>query len=385
MKNMLKGFVSECHNFFRSEDALLIMVVGVLFYSILYPQSCITKTIEDVPVAVVDHDNGSLSRTFIRMIDESYATAVTERHADAEDALVSLREGHVAGVVVVPNGFASSLMKAESAPVVLYADASHLLNYRQVYTGVRQTAELVGAAVRLQSLEKKGMPADAATGLQSRGRARINILYNPLGDYAANTIPPVMLIILCQTLFIGAAVLTAKLNDGFRSEGQRVAAATLSHRIGRLLFYVSLYSLWLGYYSYALPRIYDLPAPPCFAEIWIFLLPFILAVACAGAILGTFLKKPVHIFMAVFPTTMPILFLSGFTWPPASIPHPLLVLSQFLPSTPAINGYMYITEHGAALAEVSDLWIQLWGLFLLFFGTAHAINHLSHSIHKLKS
>ena len=142
----------------------------------------------------------------------------------------------------------------------------------------------------------------------------------------------------------------------------------MTFKIGRLFFYVSVYSLWLVYYSYFLPRVYDLPAPAAFAEAWIFLLPFMMAVPCAGSILGTFLKKPVHIFMAVFPTTMPFLFLSGFTWPPSSIPRPLMLISQLLPSTPAINGYMYITEQGASLAEVSDLWFQLWGLFLMFFG-----------------
>ena len=376
MKNLLKGFSAECINFFRSEEALIIMVVGVIFYSVLYPQSCITKTIEDVPVAVVDFDNSSLSRTFIQLIDESYATAVTERYTDSDDAFVSLREGHVAGVVVVPKGFAVSLMKTEAAQIGLYADASHLLNYRQVYTGARQTAELIGAAVRLQSLEKKGLPAENAMGLQNRGRAKINILFNPLGDYAANTLPPVLLIILCQTMFIGAAVLTAKLNAGLDTPVQKASSKTMAFRIGRLLFYVSAYSLWLVYYSYILPRVYDLPSPISFADAWIFLLPFMLAVPCAGFILGTFLHKAVHIFMAVFPTTMPILFLSGFTWPPASIPRPLLLISQFLPSTPAINGYMYITEQGASFSEVSDLWFQLWGLFFLFFGLSMLAGNL---------
>ena len=74
--------------------------------------------------------------------------------------------------------------------------------------------------------------------------------------------------------------------------------------------------------------------------------------------------------MAALPCSMPFLFLSGVAWPPEAMPAAIRCLAQILPSTPAINGYLYLSQRGATLADVLPLWGQLWGLALFFFGLA---------------
>jgi ABC-2 type transport system permease protein len=67
---------------------------------------------------------------------------------------------------------------------------------------------------------------------------------------------------------------------------------------------------------------------------------------------------------------MPILFVSGFVWPIALIPEPLVLGSQIIPAVPAIMGMLELNQMGASWASVLPKWLQLWGLFVLCFGLA---------------
>ena len=67
---------------------------------------------------------------------------------------------------------------------------------------------------------------------------------------------------------------------------------------------------------------------------------------------------------------MPLVFLAGFIWPLELIPTPLNWLAQWVPSTPAIEGFLRLNQMGAEFSQVSRYWWQLWGLALLHGGLA---------------
>ncbi len=68
----------------------------------------------------------------------------------------------------------------------------------------------------------------------------------------------------------------------------------------------------------------------------------------------------------VLVSSLPLVFLVGFIWPLELIPTPLNWLAQWVPSTPAIEGFLRLNQMGAEFAQVSHYWWQLWGLALLY-------------------
>ena len=67
-------------------------------------------------------------------------------------------------------------------------------------------------------------------------------------------------------------------------------------------------------------------------------------------------------------TSVPLLFLSGISWPGAAMPEFWRYFSYIFPSTFGINGYVRINSMGATLNEVAfeyqALWIQT-GIYFL--------------------
>lgn len=59
-------------------------------------------------------------------------------------------------------------------------------------------------------------------------------------------------------------------------------------------------------------------------------------------------------------TSVPLLFISGISWPGAAIPPFWKYVSYLFPSTFGINGFVKINNMGATLSEVA-LNIKLYG------------------------
>jgi ABC-2 type transport system permease protein len=67
--------------------------------------------------------------------------------------------------------------------------------------------------------------------------------------------------------------------------------------------------------------------------------------------------------------SVPMLFISGMTWPAESMPLIWKYVSYLFPSTFGMNGYVHIASMGASLEDVAfsyhGLWIQTVAYFFM--------------------
>jgi ABC-2 type transport system permease protein len=59
---------------------------------------------------------------------------------------------------------------------------------------------------------------------------------------------------------------------------------------------------------------------------------------------------------------LPFFFLSGFAWPVEAIPPLLNGVAQVVPSTPAIDGLVRVSQMGARLPDLAQTLWHLWAL-----------------------
>lgn len=70
-------------------------------------------------------------------------------------------------------------------------------------------------------------------------------------------------------------------------------------------------------------------------------------------------------------TSVPLMFISGISWPKTAIPEYWLWISNVFPSTHGINGFISINNMGATLSQVSCEFYSLWILTFIYFGLAY--------------
>ena len=371
MKRVFQVWIQEYRNIFSDTAALLLFFGAILLYPIVYPIPYLQEVLRKVPIAVVDLDHSQSSRALTRMVNASESVAVVlmpDNLAQAENAFY---RGEVYGVLVIAEDFNKTLLQGRQAQVSIYADASYFLIYRTVMTGVGKSSRFFSAGIEIKRLMASGLSQNQAMAVRDPVEFISIPLFNPFGGYASYVVPAVLVLLLQQTLLIGTGILggTAreKHNARFFLHNGSKSASVFPVIIGKTLAYGSLYWVHALYYFGVVYRFYNFPLRSEPAELLWFLLPFLLSVILLGIALSTlFQNRETSMLVLVF-TSIPILFLAGFSWPVECLPEWLRALSQLLPSTPGIAGLVKMNQMGASLQEVKNEWGMLWGQCALYF------------------
>jgi len=79
--------------------------------------------------------------------------------------------------------------------------------------------------------------------------------------------------------------------------------------------------------------------------------------------------REVPMMVVVF-SSLPLLFRSGFSWPPEAFPSWLRAISWFVPTTAGIDDLLRINQIGARWQHVASDWLVLCDLICLYFPLA---------------
>lgn len=368
MKTLLQAWFHEYRRIFGDAGAILIFFGAILIYPVIYPIPYEKEVLKEVPIAVVDMDHSRWSRDLARMMDAHELLRVVARPATREEAEKLFYAGNVNGFVVIPEDFSKDILLGRQAIVAAYCDVSYFLLYRQVLTGVVQSTGTLSAGIEVRRAMVKGAgPAGAAKAREPIPLLSIP-LFNPGSGYATYAVPPVLLIVLQQTLLIGIGMMqgTARSRRLRRPAGAR-EPGPVSQTLGKMMAYLTIYLFHVIYIVVVLFRFYRFPQRGSVPDTMLFLLPFVISVIFLGLTVSAFFKERETSMVVLLCTSVPAVFLVGFSWPPEAIPGALRLFSFLIPSTAGVDGFLKINCMGASLREVATQWGTLWGLSLAYF------------------
>ena len=337
---------------------------GVLFYSVLYPLPYLHQVPTEQQLVVVDLDRSSLSRRLIRHADASAKISVIGQVTSISQAQSWIESGRAHGLLVIPEGFRRDLLLGKGVTLSYGGDASYFLIYSAVAEGLVTAGMDAGKQVQLLGMLAKGeAPKQANLSLNS---VKINSVpaFNPSLGYTPYVVPGLFLLILHQTLLIGTGILGA---GQWRRKGYWRDVSPLQLVCGRISAFMLIYLFFSSFYVGFCFYWYQVSVQASLTLVALWMLPFLLATSAAGIALSSlFVRRdlPTQVLLLV---SMPIMFVSGFVWPLALIPEPLIWLSQVIPAVPAIMGMLELNQMGASWTSVMPKWLQLWALFAIFF------------------
>ncbi|MCE5265885.1 MAG: ABC transporter permease [Deltaproteobacteria bacterium] len=367
MNPFYQVFRNELRAIFSDAGVLLVFVGAIVVYSFFYPLPYLPQVLRDVPVVVVDQDGSPLSRKLVRMCDAHPFLRVTGYVGSVPEAESRVREGQIGGLIVIPEGFAREIARGGQATVGLYADAGYFLVYRQVMTGMVTAARTLSAGVKIRRFQAGGKTEHQARAAQRPLSLITMPLFNPSEGYASYVVPAILVLILQQTLLIGIGMVGGTARENAKPGTDRVTCGPLAIITGKASAYLSLYMVNAVYYFFVVFGIYGFPQRGAPLTVMLFLLPFLLSIILLGLTLeGLFSRRETAIQVLLI-TSLPAVFLAGFSWPVEAIPSWLRWLSFLIPSTAGIEGFLQINEMGATLHDVKEEWLVLWGLCAFYY------------------
>ena len=212
---------------------VVLPVVSFSFFALLFGQGAI----RNIPIAVLDQDNTTLSRKVIRMIDEIPTALVACGIQDMAEGERLMREGKVVAVVLVPPFFEKSILSNTQTHLENYVSGTNITVNGLLSKDIQTAVTTFSAGIQLQLLMKKGLTEHQAMAQLMPVRFDKHVLFNPhinYGYYLAPSFMPMMLMIfvVMTTIFaIGTELKNATARDWVDTAGGSIGAALL----GKLL------------------------------------------------------------------------------------------------------------------------------------------------------
>lgn len=369
-----KIFVLEFQTIFKNTAAVMIFFVAILIYPLLYSHTYNNEVLRDVKVAVIDNDNSSLSRKYLRLCDAHENIEIAQRCQDLNEAKELFRKEEVHGIISIPSDFSRNIHKKEQSYVSIYCDASYFLMYKQFARAVTYANKEFNAKLQLNSLMKSGntqMQSEAKSSpIQYIGVA----LYNPSEGYASYAMPAVLLLIIQQTLLMGIGVISGYYKEKsklhFLLPFSEMKFRGSSIVIGKAMMYFLLYVVHLFYVFVIIYKFFEFPMKGEAVDLILLMVPYLLAIIFLGLTLSLIFKRKENAILLLSFTSIPFLFLSGISWPVEAMPTLLTSISKILPSSFVIPGFIKINIMGASLWEAREVWYSLWIQAGVYFVTA---------------
>lgn len=352
----------EFRTTFRDQGVLIFFVFVPLVYPLIYAFIYTNETIREVPAVVVDNARTSLSREYLRRADASAEMNIVAYCADMEEAKRMLKERKAYGIIYIPTHFSEDLARGKQTQVSLFCDMSGLLYYKALLTANTNVSLAMNAEIKM---ERAGNTTDRQDEITAYPIEYEDIaLFNPANGFAAFLIPAVLILIIQQTLLLGIGLSagTAREQNRFKDlvPINRHYNGTLRIVMGKGLSYFLVYSLVAVYTLCVVPYLFSLNQIAIPGVLTMFTLPY-LAACIFFAMTASIAIRNRETCMLVFVfTSVPLLFLSGISWPGSAMPAFWKYFSYLFPSTFGINGYVRINSMGATLNEVSFEYQALW-------------------------
>lgn len=364
-------WMKEIKATFKDEGVLIFCILVPFLYPLLYSWAYNNEVTRDVPVAIVDHSHTHLSRKFARLVDASPDTKIAAYCNNIAEAkqMVALQKVH--GIILFSENFEQSIYRGTQAHVSVYCDMSLMLTYKAILQSVQEVSNQLNTTLQLKQVGNYTKEDDEITAHP----IHINEvqIFNSTGGYGNALIPAVLMMIIQQTLLlgIGLAAGTARENNKYKELVPISKHYNGIFRIvlGKSMAYFMLYAILSTYLALVIPHLFDFTSLVTASALIGLLVPYILACIFFGMALSCMVRYRENIILLVVFTSIPLLFLTGISWPQHNIPGIWRGIACLFPSTFGVRGFLRISSMGATLPDIETeyqaLWIQVVVYFIL--------------------
>jgi ABC-2 type transport system permease protein len=353
------AFASEWRRVLGTRSAFTLLFLAPLIYGIYYPQPYLNQILRKLPIAVVDNDLSDLSRQIVETLDASGALRVAVRARTLAEARTAIDRGEAFAVVDIPPGTERDVLKGITAHVPIYADATYLFVFRSTASGVATAIGTLTSNLVSRGARSDGSLVQAKLASMSPADVLLQPIFNPVGGYASYVVPAAFILILQQTLLIGAAMLTR----AALAKGGGAFAGVFGRGVAHLTIYLPAVALYLV----VLPRIYGFSTLGHLPQLVAVAAIFLLATSFMGQAVGAWFTRPENATILLLATSLPQFFMAGFAWPREAIPDVALAFGRLFPADSAIDGLVRVNQLGASISEVAHDWFWLWCLAVGYF------------------
>ncbi len=379
-KSIYNVFSREILKIIKDKNLIMIFLFAPLAYPVLYGAIYMNKIEQNVPIAIYDEDNSTLSRGLIRQIDAHQNISVVETLYEQSQIENTLVYEKAQAVLYIPKSFSESIKTGKRTNINLLISPGRLLVLSDIGIPISQIATGFGVKINASYLAKKGVPVFENKKLLQPIKIEFKNLYNPYLTYGDLILPALMIIIISQLIVIGVAAANAL--EWSKNQWQDLLSVSnnfLAIVIGKLFAYFSMFIFFSLTIIAVLSPIYQINLGTNYLALFLIGFMGIMASAAFGLYLGTYFRHRITAFVILGFTSYPFFMITGYAWPQSQLPDYIQYLSYLLPMTPFVKSIFSVTQMNNDISYIAPQFTNMALLTvlysLLFFIRLYRIKH----------
>lgn len=220
-------------------SSVIVMALCTFFFLSVMQET----TPQRIPIAIIDHDESTISRRFIHEMEATQSVHVVAVYGTYREAREAMQRGEVYAFLEIPEHFYADILAQRRPHLCFYINNAYTMGASTAYKQLLTMANLANGAVQQQTLRARGMNEEIIQNLIRPITIEGHLIANPFSSYPVYLLSTILpgilgLIILMLTIFsIGF-----ELKTGTSREWMRVAHYNYTvAMIGKLLPYTIIF------------------------------------------------------------------------------------------------------------------------------------------------
>lgn len=361
MNSIIKIISDNLKSIGTNIPILIVLILGNVGYGFLYNILYNTNVYREAPIAIVDMSQSDVSLHFIDYIDATQQVDVVLKTQNFHEAKQKLIERDIIGFLYIPSDLKENIMRGVQSECIIYGSTLSFLDYLNIsesvnFASLELNSELLPDMLKsLNMVDLLFLVNDKAINIVSE------TLYNESEGYGTYLIPPVMIIIIFQTMMIVVCM-----NEAGEKK-YRVHSSAYKITLGKSLTYVMIYIVLSVFFLGLLPLIFHLPQLSNFVDITVLMIPYLFASSFFALIISSFFTDAEMPLFFIVVMSVPLVFLTGISYPLELIPLHWKIIHYIIPVAPATLAFVKLNCMGGDLTNIRPEMINLWIQCFIYF------------------
>ena len=289
-------------------------LIGTLFVGYVFSH----PFVENVPFAVVDNDNSSLSRNIVYQLKNNPTLSI-DLYADSELELEEAIDNKtVAGGIVIPKDFGKDVGLSKSPKALILVDGTNMLIGGNALGACSTVLGTMNAGAQLNVFQGRGLLPNTAKQTISNFSYVDRLLYEPQSSYLRNliyTIIPFMIQMFFLTSFLVPLLIEKKKELSSIKVWSKDGAKSIINTALRI-FINSTVLIVASFASLCIvKKLYDIPLRGNILIYGVLMYVFLINLTAIGLVLATIFNKSVYFILFYQLIYLAIMLTCGVTYP----------------------------------------------------------------------
>lgn len=333
---------------------------------------------QKMPIAVVDLDNTSMTRSLIRQLDAFPKTDIKYKSLSYKEARQKMEKMEIYAFLIIPKDFTADAQSGNQPKLVYYTNNAFLISGSLLFQDLKTISTLASAAVGLKTATAKGYTEKQIMPIVSPITVESHPLNNPYLNYSVilNNIIQACMLQLIIFLFTVSSFGT-EIKEGTGKYLVKLSGGSSWKLVlGKLLPSTIVFTMIALLYMSVLYYYYGFPLKNGFLPMFFNYLLLILASQAFGLILISVLRNYRLAVSGASLIGMLAFSIVGFSFPSPSMDSILSAVTYLFPAKYFYNIYGDQALNGFPLEYTLPYYLALMGFVLLGIALFHPVRRI---------